>query len=128
MTMNVHLRKVNEKQYRLFKSAAAKKSISLSKAFEEAISAWAFSSDEISEYQVMNDLTYRKMKKKLEKQFPGKYVIIADRKLLGVEDSLENAWTVASFYENALVTRIAKKLMRARIMGSSLKMTAMEDA
>lgn len=125
MTMNVHLRKVDEKQYRLFKSAAAKKSISLSKAFEEAISTWALSSGEISEDQVMNDLTYRKMKKKLELQFPGKYVIIADRKLLGVEDSLENAWTVASFYENALVTRFSKKLMRARILGSSLKMAAM---
>jgi len=126
--MNVHIRKVNEKQYRLFKNAAAKKNVSLSNAFEEAISVWASSSDKISEDQIMNDLTYRKMKKQLEKQFPGKYVVIADGKILGAEDSLENAWTLASPYENALVTRISKKPMRAKIFGSSLRMVAREDA
>jgi hypothetical protein len=62
MTINVHLRNVNEKRYKLFKSAAARKSVSLSKAFEDAISTWAMGSEETSEEQVMNDLTYRKMK------------------------------------------------------------------
>lgn len=41
--------------------------------------------------QVMNDLTYRKMKKQLEKPYSGKYVVIADGKLLGAEDSLRIA-------------------------------------
>lgn len=122
MPINVHLRNVNEKRYRLFKSAAAKRSVSLSKAFEEAISAWASSSEEASEKQAQNDLTYRKMKKQLVKQFSGKYAVIADGKFLGTEDSLENAWTLASHYENAVVTRITKKPMRAKILGSSLRM------
>ncbi len=122
MPINVHLRNVNEKRYRLFKSAAAKKSVSLSRAFEEAISAWASSSEEASEKQAQNDLTYRKMKKQLVRQFSGKYAVIADSKFLGAEDSLENAWALASHYENALVTRIIKKPMRARIFGSSLRM------
>jgi len=126
MTINVHLRKVNENRYRLFKIVAAKKCVSLSKAFEEAISVWASDSDEISEEQVMNDLTYRKMKKQLEKQYSGKYVVIADGKLLGVEDSLENAWSLASPYENALVTKISKKPLRAKILGSSLSIIASE--
>lgn len=123
MPINVHLRNVNEKRYRLFKSAAAKRSVSLSKAFEEAISAWASSSEEASEKQAQNDLTYRKMKKQLVRQFSGKYAVIADGKFLGAEDSLENAWALASHYENAVVTRITKKLLRAKLLGSSLRIT-----
>lgn len=127
MSINVHLRKVNEKQYRLFKSAAAKKNVSLSRAFEEATSAWASSPDEISEDQILNDLTYRKMKNKLEKQHPGKYVVIADGKFLIAEDSLENAWIVASTYKNAIVTKIAKKPLRAKMLGSSLRVLVNKD-
>lgn len=126
MPINVHLRKVSEKQYRLFKSAAAKRSVNLNKAFEEAISAWASRTNEISEVQAMNDLTYRKMKKQLEKQYSNKYVVIADGKFLGAEDSLENAWALASPYESAVVTKITKKPLRARILGSSLRMAQSE--
>lgn len=126
MTINVHLRKVDEKRYRLFKSAAARKNVSLSKAFEEAISTWASKSDDISEEQVMNDLAYRKMKKQLEKQFQGKYAVIADGKFLGAEDTLEKAWALASPYKSALVTRITKKPLRAKLLGSSLRMAARE--
>ncbi len=128
MTVNVHLRKVNEKRYRLFKSAAARRNINLSKAFEEAISSWASSSDEVSEDQIMNDITYRGMKKQLEKQFSGKYIVIADGRFFGAEDTLENAWGLASPYENALVTRVTKKPLRAKILGSSLRMVASEHA
>lgn len=123
MSINVHLRNINEKRYRLFKSAAAKRSVSLSKAFEEAINAWISRSEEESEKQVQNDLTYRKMKKQLERQFSGKYVIIADGKFLGAENSLEDAWVLASPYRNAVVTRMTKKLLSAKILGSSLRMT-----
>ncbi len=122
MAVNVHLRTVGEKQYRLFKSTAAKKGISLSNAFEEAISAWVSSSDETSEDQVINDMVYRKMKSRLEKEFPGKYAVIADGKFMGAEDTLADAWTIASPFESAIVTRIAKKPSHARIFGSSLRM------
>lgn len=128
MPINVHLRKVNERQYRLFKSAATRKSVSLSRAFEEAISAWASRSDEISEEQVLNDLTYRKMKKQLEMRFTGRYAVIADGKFLGAEDTLEDAWILASPYENALVTKITKKPLRAKLLGSSLRMAVSETA
>jgi hypothetical protein len=123
MPINVHLRKVDEKRYRLFKSAAAKKSVSLSRAFEEAISAWASKTYETPEDQAINDMAYRKMKKQLEKQYSGKYTVFADGKFLGARDSLDDAWNLASSYENALVTRIIKKPMRARIFGSSLRIT-----
>lgn len=79
MTMSIHLRKVNEKQYRLLKSAVAKKRCHLEQC-----------------------------------------ITIADRKLLGAEDCLENARALASPYETALVTRISKKLMHAKIFGSSM--------
>ncbi len=126
MPINVHLRNVNEKRYRLFKSAAAKKSVSLSRAFEEAISAWALSPDETSDDQALNDLAYRKMKKQLEKQYSGKYAVIADGKLLGAEDTLEKAWALASPHKSALVTRITKKPLRAKLFGSSLRIAASE--
>lgn len=74
-----------------------------------------------SQERTLNDLTYRKMKKQLEKQFQGKYVVIAEGKLLGIEESLEDAWALASPYEYAVVTRVSKKPSRAKILGSSLK-------
>ncbi len=126
MTINVHLRNVNEKRYKLFKSAAARKSVSLSKAFEDAISTWTIDSEEISEEKVMNDLAYRKMRKQLEKQYSGKYVVIAEGKFLGSEDVLEKAWSLASPYKYALVTKISKKPLRAKILGSSLRIAASE--
>ena len=126
MTLSIHLRKVNEKQYRLFKSAAARKSISLSRAFEEAISIWASSTDETSEDHVLNDIIYKRMKKQLQKTFPNKFAVIADGKFVGAEETLEKAWVLASPYENALVTKIAKKPLRARMLGSSLRLIASE--
>lgn len=121
MTINVHLRKVNEKQYMLFKSEAAKKNISLNRAFEEATRAWASSHDEISEDQIMNDIIYRKIKNKLEKKYHGKYVVIANGKFIVAEDSLEKAWAVASPYKKAIVTKITKRPLRAKMLGSSLR-------
>jgi len=121
MTLSIHLRKVNEKQYRLFKSAAARKSISLSRAFEEAISVWASSMDETSEDHALNDIIYKRMKKQLQTKFPSKFAVIADGKFVGAEETLENAWVLASPYENALVTKIARKPLRARMLGSSLR-------
>jgi len=126
MTLSIHLRKVNEKQYRLFKSAAARKSISLSRAFEEAISVWASNIDETSEDHALNDIIYKRMKKQLQKKFPNKFAVIADGKFVGAEETLENAWVLASPYENALVTKIARKPLRARMLGSSLRITASE--
>jgi hypothetical protein len=72
--------------------------------------------------KVLNDMAYGRMKEQLEEKFQGKYVVIAEGKLLGAEDSLENAWALASPYESAVVTRITKKPLRAKILGSSLRM------
>ena len=73
-----------------------------------------------SKDRVTNDKTYRTMKNRLEKDFSGRYVVIADGKFLGAEDSLEDAWAIASPFESAIVARITKKPLRARILGSSL--------
>ncbi|VVB87027.1 Uncharacterised protein [uncultured archaeon] len=72
--------------------------------------------------QKANEKQYRKIKEQLEKQYSNKYVVIVNGGLLGAEDSLEKAWALASPYENALVTRIAKKPMRAKLLGSSLRL------
>jgi hypothetical protein len=106
MTIIVHLRKVNEKRYRLFKSAAVNRNISLNRAFEEAIGGWVSGTDEISEDKALNDAIYKKLKKQLAKEFSGKTIVIADGKFLGAEDSLEKAWVLASKHKNALVTKI----------------------
>ncbi|MBU4220270.1 MAG: hypothetical protein KKA10_01395 [Euryarchaeota archaeon] len=82
----------------------------------------------VNEKQALNDLTYRKMKNQLVRQFSGKHAVIADGKFLGAEDSLENAWALASHYENAVVTRITKKLLRAKLLGSSLRITARKSS
>ena len=60
-----------------------------------------------SKDRVTNDKTYRRMKNRLEKEFPDKYVVIADGKFVGATDSPD-------------VTRAAEKPRRTRILGSSL--------
>ena len=77
--------------------------------------------DEISEDQALNDVIYKKMKTQLAKDFSGKTIVMADGKFLGPEDSLENAWALASNYNTALVTRIEKKHKQAKILGSFLR-------
>lgn len=77
----------------------------------------------VSQERILNDLIYRKMKKQLEKKFQGMYAVIADGTFIGAEDSLEDAWVLASPYRNAVVTRITKKPLSAKILGSSLRMT-----
>ena len=74
-----------------------------------------------SEDFILNDLIYRKMKKQLEEQLQGKYAVIAEGKILGIVDSLDNAWALVSPYESAIVTRITKRTLRAKILGSSLR-------
>ena len=69
--------------------------------------------DEISEDQALNDVIYKKIKKQLAKEFSGKTIVIADGKFQGAEDTLENAWALASNYNTALVTRIEKKMTHA---------------
>jgi vacuolar-type H+-ATPase subunit B/Vma2 len=84
--------------------------------------------DEMSEDQELNNVIYDKMKTQFVKEFSGKIIVIAEGKFLGAEDSLENAWALASNYNTALVTRIEKKVTNAKIRGSSLRMTASECA
>jgi len=69
---------------------------------------------------VTNDRTYRTMENRLEKKFPDKHIGIADGKFVRAIDSLEDAWAIASPLENVLVTRVAEKPRRTRILGSSL--------
>jgi len=84
--------------------------------------------DEISDDQALNDVIYKKMKKQLAKEFSGKTIVIADGKFQGAEDTLENAWALASNYNTALVTRIEKKLTHAKIRGSSMRIGSTECA
>ncbi len=72
--------------------------------------------------KALNDMVYRRMREQLEEKFQGKYAVIAEGELLGAEDSLEKAWALASPYESAVVTMMTKKPLRARILGSSLRM------
>ncbi len=60
------------------------------------------------------------MKTWLAKEFSGKIIVIAEGKFLGAEDSLEKAWALASNYDTALVTRIEKMPIHAKILSSSL--------
>jgi hypothetical protein len=111
MTINVHLRKVNEKRYRLFKSAAVNRNISLNRAFEEAIGGWVSGTDEISEDQALNDVIYKKMKKQLAKDFSGT-IVIADGKFLGAEIH----WKMHGFLHPNIRTHLSQKLKKSRHM------------
>lgn len=80
------------------------------------------------EDRIINDIVYRNIKTRLEKEFLDRYAVIADGKFMWAESSLEDAWAITSPFENAIVTRVMKKPSHARIFGSSLMMATGETA
>ncbi|NHV06099.1 MAG: ribbon-helix-helix protein, CopG family [Thaumarchaeota archaeon] len=83
------IKKVDEKIIREFKAEAARKGLSLSKAFEEAVRTWlTFKGKYAVSETDLNNMAYEAIEDKFKDQ-SGKYVVIARGTLVGVFKSLE---------------------------------------
>jgi len=111
--MDVIVRGLDEKLHRKFKSEAALRGISLSKALEEAIRVWlrAENNKAVLEENEANNLAYERMKDQLNTEYRGKFVVFCGGRFLGAADSLEEAGALArrSSSRKALVTKIGER-------------------
>lgn len=87
--MTLVIKNVDEKIVREFKAEAARKGLTLSKAFEDAVKYWLTFKDKYALSEVdLNNAVYDSLESKL-KEHHGKYAVIANGTLIGVFKSLK---------------------------------------
>lgn len=87
--MTLVIKNAEEKLLREFKAEAARRGLSLSEAFEEAVKHWLTSRHrEVLSEVDLNNAAYESLESSI-KAHEGQYVVIAEGKLMGVFSSLE---------------------------------------
>jgi len=85
------LKRLSEEKIRLLKAEAARRGMSLSEAVEEAIELWARSPGGTVGDEAADDAAWEALRERLRREALGKYVVIAEGRLVGVYGSLEEA-------------------------------------
>lgn len=128
--MGVYIRGVDEKVYREFKAESVRRGLKIGEAVTEALKIWLNKhrkeEDSIDIARKINNATYRMIKGKLLRDHLGKWIAIADGRLMAVADSLEQLCKenkeIFEKYDHVLVDQVTpeeRRIMRWR--GRSLK-------
>ncbi|MHC1601470.1 MAG: DUF5678 domain-containing protein [Candidatus Nezhaarchaeales archaeon] len=84
------IKKASEEKIRQFKAEAVRRGLTLSKAFEEAVDLWlSTSSKALVSIEDLNNRVFTELKEEIDKHV-GKYVVIANSKLIGVFDDIRD--------------------------------------
>ncbi len=83
------LKNVSEEKLRALKAEAARRGITLSQAVEEAIDLWLRSSGGIVTDEAGDDMVWLENREKLLREHRGRYAVIAEGRLIGVYETLE---------------------------------------
>lgn len=87
--MTLVIKKADEKLVREFKAEAVRRGLSLSEAFEEAVRYWLSMKNKLILSDTdLNNMVYESIEKELKKH-TGKYAVIAEGKLIGLFNSIE---------------------------------------
>jgi hypothetical protein len=89
--VDVLIRGIDEEVYARLKARASERGLKIGEALTEAIKTWLKNSPEKSEREKERDLniaTFRRMRKFLEKNHKGKWVLIAKGEVIRLADSL----------------------------------------
>jgi len=84
------LKRVSPEKIRLLKAEAARRGLTPSQAVEEAIELWLRQGG-LVEDSAADDAAWERMRERLRREARGKYVVIAEGRLVGVYESLEEA-------------------------------------
>jgi hypothetical protein len=84
------LKRIPEDKVRLLKAEAARRGLTPSEAVEEAIELW-LRAHAVVEDSDADDAAWRRLRRRLEREARGKYVVIAEGRLQGVYETLEEA-------------------------------------
>ncbi|GBC72168.1 hypothetical protein HRbin02_01965 [Candidatus Calditenuaceae archaeon HR02] len=109
--MTLVIKKIDSEKVRLFKAEAVKRGLLLHQALEEAITLWlnASSSAVETDFEV-NNRVYEAMKEELRKKHTGKFVVVAEGRLVGVFDekkeALEALHSLGNNINHAILTQI----------------------
>lgn len=90
--MTLVIKKLNPDKLRQFKAEAVRRGLLLHQALEEAITLWLNRNEADLETDVeINNRAYEAAKEELFKKYKGKFIIIAEGKLIGVYENLNEA-------------------------------------
>lgn len=128
--MGVYIRGVDEKVYREFKAESVRRGLKIGEAVTEALKIWLNKhrkeENNIDMARKINNAAYRMIKGKLLRDHLGKWIAIADGRLMAVADSLEQLCKenkeIFEKYDHVLVDQVTpekRRIMRWR--GRSLK-------
>ncbi|MCD6164274.1 MAG: hypothetical protein J7J30_02415 [Candidatus Odinarchaeota archaeon] len=128
--MGVYIRGVDEKVYREFKAESIRRGLKIGEAVTEALKIWLNKhrkeENNIDIARKINNATYRMIKGKLLRDHLGKWIAIADGRLMAVSDSLEQLCKenkeIFEKYDHVLVDQVTPEERRiVRWRGRSLK-------
>lgn len=126
----MYIRGVDEKVYREFKAEAVRRGLKIGEAVTEALKTWldkGKKEEGMTEVaRKINNAAYRMVKRKLLRDYPGKWIAIADSRLVAVADSLEQLCEenkeIFEKYDHILVDTVIPEERRViKWRGSSLK-------
>ena len=105
------LKNVSEEKLRAFKAEAARRGLTLSKAFEEAVELWLRAAGGVVTDELGDDIVWMEARERLEREHRGEYAVIARGRLVGVYKSLEEVKEVlkrlrGEGVERAIVVKI----------------------
>ena len=90
--MTLVIKKLDPEKLRQFKAEAVRRGLLLHQALEEAITLWLNYDETCLETDAdANNRLYEAMKEELSKRYRGKFIIIAEGKLIGAYESLNEA-------------------------------------
>lgn len=92
---------------------------SITKALEEAVELWLEKHRWQFQYEVKtsNDRFYNEIKERLEHDYPGKWIVIADGELAGVAESLQETNPFAAKAKDRIVYRVGEHRPREVELG-----------
>ena len=128
--MGVYIRGVDEKVYREFKAESVRRGLKIGEAVTEVLKTWLNKhrkeENNIDIARKINNAAYRMIKGKLLRDHLGKWIAIADGRLMAVADSLEQLCKenkeIFEKYDHVLVDQVTPEERRiVRWRGRSLK-------
>jgi hypothetical protein len=86
------IKKLDPEKLRQFKAEAVRRGLLLHQALEEAITLWLnYNEADLETDADANNRVYEAMKEELSQKYTGKFIIIAEGKLIGVYENLNEA-------------------------------------
>lgn len=110
-SLTLVIKKLDPEKLRQFKAEAVRRGLLLHQALEEAITLWLnYNEADLETEADTNNRVYEAMKEVLSKKYKGKFIIIAEGKLVGVYENLNEASeelrSLKFHIKHAILTRI----------------------